>query len=193
MTVDIKDVGARKRLFDAAARVFAEKGFNKATVDEIAEAAEVAKGTVYYYFKGKEELFLFLMEEGMETLRRQIENAMCNENVEDSIVKMIDAHIEFFKEYRDLCIILLSEAWGISSRQERLQEMLDKYYSSVNRVIDRGIHEKIIRPVSKEVLCASLFGTTAMVAQHFLRKKEEFSWSDLKEQVREVLLNGFRV
>ncbi|NTW05657.1 MAG: TetR/AcrR family transcriptional regulator [Peptococcaceae bacterium] len=194
MTIIIKDLDTKKRLFDSAAKVFAKKGFDKATVDEIADYAGVAKGTIYYYFRGKEELFLFLMEEGMERLRLRIESKINDaDEIAYSLGKIIDIHVDFVKENSDLCIILLSEAWGISARQERLQDMLDKYYSIVGKFIDAGIAQKVIRPMDKGVIAASLFGITTVAAQHFLRKKDAFDWDPVNSQIREILLRGILV
>lgn len=187
----IRDTDTRKRLFDAAARIFARKGFEKTTVDEIAEAAEVAKGTIYYHFKSKEELFLFLVEEGIDILRLKISAALKDSpGIREGIAKMISAHLDFFEEYQELCLILLSEAWGISARQEKLQSMLSRYYAAVGAVIERGTEQQAIRPQDKEVLCASLFGMTVMVAQHFLRKKDPDRWQEVKEQVVALFFKG---
>ena len=78
-----KDIDKKRKVFEAATRLFAQKGFDKTTVDEIAESAQVAKGTVYYYFKGKEEIFLFLVEEGIEILKTRITDAL-RDNQDDT-------------------------------------------------------------------------------------------------------------
>lgn len=58
----------KERILQAAAEVFAEKGFHAATISEITERAGVAKGTLYWYFPGKERLFIGMMEEVFSTL-----------------------------------------------------------------------------------------------------------------------------
>src|SRR3954465_9363078 len=61
----------RGRIMDAAIKVFAERGFHTATVAEIARAAGVADGTIYLYFKSKDELLLSIFDESMAELRER--------------------------------------------------------------------------------------------------------------------------
>src|SRR5437660_12011340 len=60
--------GKRERILDAAVRVFAEKGFFGAKVSEIAREAGVADGTIYLYFKSKDDLLISLFEDRMERI-----------------------------------------------------------------------------------------------------------------------------
>ncbi|MDQ7053892.1 MAG: TetR/AcrR family transcriptional regulator [candidate division KSB1 bacterium] len=66
----------RQAILDAASRIFAQKGFERATLDEIAEAAEFGKGTIYNYFSSKEELFFTLLEEGRQYFQELIQQAL---------------------------------------------------------------------------------------------------------------------
>ncbi len=60
----------RKEIIDAARSVFARKGFNNATLDDVAELAEFGKGTLYNYFPNKEALFLSVIEDTFESMKR---------------------------------------------------------------------------------------------------------------------------
>src|SRR4051812_41244793 len=71
--------GKRQRILDAAVRIFAEQGFFNAKVSQIADAAGVADGTIYLYFKSKDDLLISLFEDRMEavlaTLKAALESA----------------------------------------------------------------------------------------------------------------------
>src|SRR2546422_3334111 len=86
-------------ILEAARRVFAERGFHEATVDEIAEAAGVAKGTVYLYYHSKKEIYLGGLQHGVaafyEELKRQIDQA---ENVETKHRAFIATKSHFFEQ-----------------------------------------------------------------------------------------------
>src|SRR5438876_12129360 len=69
----------RGRIMDAAIKVFAERGFHTATVAEIARAAGVADGTIYLYFKGKDDLLLRLFDEKMTELLAEARNELARE------------------------------------------------------------------------------------------------------------------
>src|SRR5947209_17606495 len=69
----------RARILEAAIQVFASRGFHTATVAEIARAAGVADGTIYLYFKSKDDLLLKLFEEKMQELSASAQAAMAEE------------------------------------------------------------------------------------------------------------------
>jgi len=68
----------KDRILNVAAKIFSRFGFHKTTVDEIARAAHKAKGSVYYYFKSKEELFQGVVEKEFHTLRSELVKAIDN-------------------------------------------------------------------------------------------------------------------
>eukprot|EP01156_Anaeramoeba_ignava_P003342 Anaeramoba_ignava/a221986_9.p1 GENE.a221986_9~~a221986_9.p1 ORF type:complete len:213 (-),score=-0.67 a221986_9:772-1410(-) len=66
----------KSEILDAAEKLFFSKGFDETTMDDVAENAELSKGTLYLYFKNKEELFLELSYRGMEIMNRAFEKAI---------------------------------------------------------------------------------------------------------------------
>jgi len=66
----------RREIIEAAKRVFAEKGYRNATLEEIAAAAEFGKGTIYNYFECKEELFIAIMDGTFDEVTELASKAM---------------------------------------------------------------------------------------------------------------------
>ena len=100
----------RSQLLEAAARVFAEKGFHQATVDEIAVEAQAAKGTVYNYFESKDGLFLALVEAKLEELARLYAEAA--ERSEPPLVRLrrlVVIHVEYLRRQAPLWRVLMAE------------------------------------------------------------------------------------
>ncbi len=62
----------KEKIFNAAIDIISQKGFYKATMDEIADKAGVAKGTLYYHFNSKDDILIFLIDEGLSLLKNQI-------------------------------------------------------------------------------------------------------------------------
>jgi TetR/AcrR family transcriptional regulator len=92
----------REEILDAAQRVFFEKGLHAATMDEIAETAELSKGTLYLYFKSKEDLYLGVMMRGMQVLLdkfTEIENN--GESSAKMLIQLSDAYVSYFNTHRD--------------------------------------------------------------------------------------------
>ena len=63
----------KRKIFEISMKLFAEKGYNATSIEEITATVGVAKGTLYYHFSSKEEIFNFLTEEGMKLLKNSIE------------------------------------------------------------------------------------------------------------------------
>jgi AcrR family transcriptional regulator len=91
----------KEEILDAAQKVFFEKGLPTATMDEIAEAAELSKGTLYLYYKSKEDLYLGVMMRGMQALYTEYEGlAASHDSPLQKIVKLSELYIDFFSSNR---------------------------------------------------------------------------------------------
>ena len=63
----------KRKIFETSMKLFAEKGYDATSIEEITATVGVAKGTLYYHFSSKEEIFNFLVEEGVKLLKNSIE------------------------------------------------------------------------------------------------------------------------
>jgi TetR/AcrR family transcriptional regulator len=91
----------KEEILDAAQKVFFEKGLAVATMDEIAEAAELSKGTLYLYYKSKEDLYLGVMMRGMQVLFTDYEGLAASlESPLQKIIKLSELYIDFFTSNR---------------------------------------------------------------------------------------------
>jgi AcrR family transcriptional regulator len=91
----------KEEILDAAQKVFFEKGLPTATMDEIADAAELSKGTLYLYYKSKEDLYLGVMMRGMQSLFTDYEDlATSQDSPLRKIVKLSELYIDFFASNR---------------------------------------------------------------------------------------------
>jgi TetR/AcrR family transcriptional regulator len=91
----------KEEILDAAQKVFFEKGLAVATMDEIAEAAELSKGTLYLYYKSKEDMYLAVMMRGMNVLYKIYEPIVgSNDTSVQKLAKFGDTYKEFFHSHR---------------------------------------------------------------------------------------------
>jgi TetR/AcrR family transcriptional regulator len=89
-------------IIDAAERVFFNLGHEIATMDDVAQEAELSKGTLYLYFKNKEDLYLAIHLRGNKILRTLFENAAAKQESGIEKTKAIGrAYVEFYKRYPD--------------------------------------------------------------------------------------------
>ena len=105
------------KIIQVATKVFASDGYENASVDMIVEKAGVAKGTFYYYFKTKDDLFLSMFKTGVEQLSLfMADEAKKYDSPADRIKAIIESQYAFFSENRDLCRMLISEIWQFESK-----------------------------------------------------------------------------
>ncbi len=92
----------KEEIISAAQKVFFEKGLQLATVDEIAESAELSKGTIYLYYKSKEDLYLAVLTRGMQLMQDMFKERIRNEPATlKALLSLVDAYVEFFREHRN--------------------------------------------------------------------------------------------
>ncbi len=97
-------------ILEAARKVFARKGFNGATVDEIAEAAGLAKGTVYLYFPSKRDIYLAALKQGLTSLIEETRrNVAAAATPAEKLRAFITTRIRFAEENRDFAPIVQAE------------------------------------------------------------------------------------
>ncbi len=113
----------RQLILEAAKEVFSRRGYEQTTMADIAGAAEMAAGTLYLYFQGKEELFYAVMEEGMNKLVQDLKGAVSKEkNWEGKLRLFVQKPFEFFEENKEFYKIYLREL-PFCNAQERRKSM----------------------------------------------------------------------
>ena len=92
----------RNEIIDAAEKVFFAKGLDNATMDDVAEQAELSKGTLYLYFKNKEELYLAINERGLQILERMFREAAAEaKSGLEKVYAIGQAYFRFHNQYED--------------------------------------------------------------------------------------------
>src|SRR4051794_36597959 len=90
----------RQQILEAARSVFFEKGFDSATIEEIAQRTELSKGAIYLYFPSKEELYFTLMHQGTQILYDMIAKASRGNLPADTLLRRLGhAYLDFYVQY----------------------------------------------------------------------------------------------
>ncbi len=178
-------------IFKAAIDVFSERGFEKATMDEIAARAHVAKGTIYYHFKSKEELFSFLVQEGTKLLHESVLSKVNpRKTPTEQIETIIREQLRFFDHYRDFCVILLREAWGDDVRQREFRRMLVHYVHAIEQIMRAGIESEEFLYTKAETGAWSIFGSISMAALHHIFSEPDMDLLLLAPDLTRMILKG---
>ncbi len=187
-------------IFNAAIEVFAESGFDQAKMDDIARAAGVAKGTIYYHFRSKEELFVGLMNEGVQKLidraRRYLNS---HKSPTDQLLALVENQIHFYVQNGKLAKLLLNEAFGTKTRQVQFRRKIGEYLQLIEEVMIEGnrLGEFQIKHVPEAA--SAIFGAASVVVLQKLYSMEEVDPARIErdippmvETVRRMVLCGMK-
>ncbi len=142
----------RSKIINAAEKIFSNKGFEQATVDNVANKAELSKATLYSYFKSKEELYFAVCMCGQRQLYSMIDHAM--ENIDDtyqSLLAFLKSIVKFQKSYPDYFqAIFYFQTHRIKldpkSEEVKKNHKLDQIYlKKWIELFDKGKREGLIR------------------------------------------------
>ena len=100
----------KRKIFETSMRLFSEKGYDATSIEEITATVGVAKGTLYYHFTSKEEIFNFLVEEGMKLLKNsiQIKISKCQTTI-DKLRAVSLVQLKVLLKYESLLTIVMSQ------------------------------------------------------------------------------------
>ncbi len=142
----------KEEIIDAAQRIFFEKGLNAATMDEIAESAELSKGTLYLYYNSKEDLYLAVLMRGLRLLHEMFCEAISDDTpVVVSLIMMEKAYIKFFNTQRNYFRMLSFFQTPHFHRQvsEEMRKACtlenNGNWEQIINLLKRGVQEKKIR------------------------------------------------
>lgn len=164
----------RAKLFDAAETLIGQQGLHATTVEQIVELAGVAKGTVYYHFKGKNELFQALLVEGLNRLagavRDQVEAASGPVAALEGVVR---AEVENIAKYEAFARLMMSQLWQADSLwgEEALSILHDEIIATIQRVVKEGQSRGDFREdLDASMAAPVIFGMVATAVLGMARK-----------------------
>jgi len=133
----------KRKIFETSMNLFATKGYEATSIEEITSVVGVAKGTLYYHFSSKEEIFNFLVEEGMKLLQNSIsiKIANCN-NLASKIKAILLIQIKVMNKYEDFMTIVLSNALGKGSIHLTCRKYVFEYIDLVEKIINESINNR---------------------------------------------------
>ena len=195
----------REEIIQAAEKVFFTKGFDKSTMDDIAESAELSKGTLYLYFKSKEDLHLAVARKAIGLLNSITDGVnKVQGNALEKLLHIGRACIEFSNSHPDhMKAIMTLEGFDLQSISLTIEEMQDMIYKEspvgmVIQIVEQGVQEKLIRSdIPSPLIAHTLWMQVLSVIRFVIMKKSLFEMLDLSpakvyESHFELVINGIR-
>jgi AcrR family transcriptional regulator len=190
----------REEILAAAKVVFAERGFHATTVADVARAAGVSYGSVYWYFDSKDALFHALMDHQEQALRRHIATTAAQAAEEDGALgteelfrRSVQATFEFFEADRDVVKLLFRDPLALGERFDRhLAGLLDGFASDIEKTVAAAQDAGAVIDAPPRLLAFSVAALIGQLALRRLSTDDGLPAAELADLVVAVLLDGLR-
>lgn len=184
--------GTRQRLYEAAVELIAEQGFSATTVDDIALRAKVAKGTVYYNFKSKNDLFEELLRYGIGLLTDGFREAVAGLPPREAVAALVRTQLDFIRRSRSFAQLLLSEMWRTNREWHRTLVLLrEQAIGVIAETLRAGVESgDLPAELDVPVAAAALFGVGLVVAVDWLVFQPERPIEEVERSLLAIVDRG---
>ena len=173
----------KRKIFETSMKLFAEKGYDATSIEEITAKVGVAKGTLYYHFSSKEENFNFLVEEGIKLLQNSVDIKMAKfPNYIDKIKAIVLIQIKIVVKYEDLITILLSQFWGNETRNQMCKKNILSYVNKIGE----------IKQGNPKISASEIYGLICSSLVYKIRSQEEINIMKLYKEFESTVIEGLR-
>ena len=183
----------KRKIFETSMRLFAEKGYDATSIEEITATVGVAKGTLYYHFSSKEEIFSFLVEEGIKLLQNSIViKTEKLSNYIDKIKAIVLIQVKIVDKYEDIITILLSQFYGNEQRNQKCKEYIYEYIKKIEQIVKEGIDAKQIKGGDEKIYASEIYGLICSCLVYKLRDKESFNVGKVYKEFENTVIKGLK-
>ena len=183
----------KRKIFETSMKLFAEKGYDATSIEDITATVGVAKGTLYYHFSSKEEIFNFLVEEGIKLLQNSIDIKTSRlESYIDKIKAIILIEIKIVVKYEDLITILLSQFWGKEARNQKCQKHIYEYINKIEEIVKNGIEAGEIKEGDSKAIASEIYGLICSTLIYKLRNNGEIDVMKLYKEFDNTIIRGLK-
>ena len=183
----------KRKIFETSMKLFAEKGYDATSIEDITETVGVAKGTLYYHFTSKEEIFDFLVEEGIKLLQNSVDIKIAKySNYLDKIKAIILIQIKIVNKYENLINIILTQLWGKEKRNQKCQKLIYDYIDKIEDIVKIGISKGQIKGDDAKIIATEIYGLICSTLVYKMREREKFDISDMYNTFESTIIKGMK-
>jgi len=181
------------QILEAAVKVFARQGFHQSTVAEIAKEAGVADGTIYLYFKNKDDIlvqfFSYRAKQVFESFREEVDRAQTSL---DKLRNVVRRHLAEFQRDRDGAVVYQVETHQNSRLAEaQIREMSQMYRDLISEIVEQGQQEGTIRrDLYVGLVKRFIIGAVDEVINTWLHSDGEYDLVSMADPLIELFIKG---
>ena len=183
----------REAILRAAIKVFANKGFFNSKVADIADAAGVADGTVYLYFKNKDDVLHSIFDRAMEDFISEGKKEIAHlTSPEERLCRIAELHLERLGADRDMAVVFQVELRGSTKfMQEFSAAGFHEYLELIRQTIEEGQNARVFRKDLKPIVAAKiLYGSLDEMVTNWILSRKSYPLAPMAGEVLKVFLGG---
>lgn len=190
-----RDKPKYKQIVDAAVIVIAENGYHQAQVSKIAKEAGVADGTIYLYFKNKEDILISVFQEKMGVFVDNVKEILKIEiSATEMLARMIENHFSLLNGDRHLAIVTQLELRQSNKElRYRINEVLKEYLTLLDAILKEGIEKgEFDERIDIRLARQMVFGTIDETITSWVMNDQKYDLMKLAPEVHRLILNGMK-
>lgn len=181
------------QIIEAAVEVIAENGYHASQVSKIAKKAGVADGTIYLYFRNKEDILVSVFEEKMGQFIERIAHGISEKNnADEKLFTLIEMHFRQLAEDHHLAIVTQLELrQSNTDLRLKINQILKPYLAVIDDIIIEGTRDKIFRDnLNIQLIRQMIFGTLDEIVTNWVMKEEKYDLVQQTSDVHEFIMSG---
>ncbi|MGD2058237.1 MAG: TetR/AcrR family transcriptional regulator [Anaerolineales bacterium] len=187
----------KSQILDAAERVFAEHGFDKARMDDIVDESGLSKGALYWYYKSKDAIIRAMLDRVFISEMREANDLVAMDaSASDRLRMFVQFAVREYKHFEKL-LPLAYEFIALAYRNKTVRETVVGYFTHyaeiVAEVIQQGIDSGEFKPCEPQSVALALIGMYEGMALVWFLDPEKVDWDQMGDQPLEIFLDGLRV
>ena len=182
-----------RQILTASMKVFSRYGYQNTDVEKIAHLAGLGKGTVYRYFKSKENLFLSTLEWGLNSLKDEIVDAINKvDEYPEKVRTAIAVYLSFFEKNRDFYRLLIQERiWAeVKSAGWRWKEKHLSHIDHLEKILAEGMKKGYFKKVDPSSCAFALWGLTNALLYKWLLSEKKYPIERELSVIKETFFEG---
>lgn len=170
-TANIEDIGKNKRdeILYQAGKLFRRKGFNGTSMQDIASEVGILKGSIYYYFNSKNEIFREVLNKGISPILKKAELIMSKDlPPKEKLRELIKDHINYIMDHNFSLVLFFREKENIAASQmKQYIESRSKYEKIFKNVLKEGIDQGVFPQVNISLTVFAILGMCNWIIQWY--------------------------
>ncbi len=181
----------KRKIFETSMDLFAKKGYDSTSVEEITSVVGIAKGTLYYHFSSKEQILEFLVSEGMKLLKHSLElKAKMADTFEEKIRAIILVEIKVVDRYENLINLIMNEFCGDEKRNAMCREQVNCCVEVIENVLINAKEKKELKECDTHVLAFQIFGILCSGVMLRYEKDKKINIQEVANKFSDMILKG---